>query len=268
MDEQVHVARLSTDLRIAAATLSDEEARFLVDAYYIIQEDRKRSNNQVRALDKSEEPHLLLTWFAEQNEVLESQLKTALGRYAQSKEVGKWMLGIYGIGPVISAGLIAHIDIKKCPTVGHIWRFAGLDPSVTWGKGEKRPWNASLKTLTWKIGQSFMKFSNAEDCYYGRLYRERKAFEVARNDSGGNAARAAELLPKFNKSTEAYKHLLTGKLPPAQIDGRARRWVVKLFLSHLHSVWWEIDTGEKPPKPYILTKEGGHAHEIKPPNWK
>jgi hypothetical protein len=111
-----------------------------------------------------------------------------------------------------------------------------------------------------------MKFSNEEACFYGKLYRERKKYEVDRNDSGGNAARAAELLPKFNKNTEAYGHLLTGKLPPAQIDARARRWAVKLFLSHLHDVWWEMDTGEKPPKPYVMDHLG-HAHMIVPPNW-
>ena len=37
-----------------------------------------------------------------------------------------------GIGPVIAAGLLANIDIKQAPTVGHIWRFAGLDPTNKW----------------------------------------------------------------------------------------------------------------------------------------
>jgi hypothetical protein len=303
-----HVERLSKDLKIAAATLSDAEARFLVDAYYLIQEDRKRSANQVRALDASQEPHLLLTWFAEQNELLESQLKAALDKYAQSKDIGKWAMDIYGVGPVITAGLIAHIDIKECPTVGHIWRFAGLDPSRKWAPKTKRPWNASLKTLCWKIGQSFMKFSNQEDCFYGKLYRHQKEKYIVRNDRGDNVARAAELLPKFDPKTEAHKWLRGsyplgtskalneikgatlvattefkanylrsvrqnpnpkhGMLPPAHIDAMARRWVVKLFLSHFQSVWWEMDTGELPAKPYILTKEGGHAHEIRPPNWK
>jgi hypothetical protein len=39
---------------------------------------------------------------------------------------------IKGIGPVIAAGLLANIDITKAPTAGHIWRFAGLDPSSKW----------------------------------------------------------------------------------------------------------------------------------------
>jgi hypothetical protein len=43
--------------------------------------------------------------------------------------------------------LLARIDIVKAPTAGHIWRYAGLDPTVRWNKGEKRPWNAGLKVL-------------------------------------------------------------------------------------------------------------------------
>lgn len=41
------ISRLNRDIREAATILGQVEARFLVDAYYIIQEDRKRSFNQV-----------------------------------------------------------------------------------------------------------------------------------------------------------------------------------------------------------------------------
>jgi hypothetical protein len=253
------VVRLSRDLRAAAATMSAQEARYLVDLYYITQEDRKRSGNQVLAM--GEEPHGVLKWFFDQNETLESQIKGALDKYSEGQEIGRWMKSVLGIGPVIAAGLLAHIDIEKCPTAGHIWRFAGLDPTVTWGKGEKRPWNASLKTLCWKIGQSFMKLSNRDDCFYGQAYRARKQFEIERNESGGNAETAKALLPKFNKNTEAYKHLSAGKLPPAQIDARARRWAVKLFLSHLQAKWWELHTGKPAPKPYVIDQLGhGASH--------
>jgi hypothetical protein len=259
---EVHVERLSKDLRTATATLSDDEARFLVDAYYIIQEDRKRSGNQVRSM--GEEPHALLSWFFDQNEMLEGQIKAALDRYSSSKEIGQWMKSVYGIGPVIAAGLLAHIDITQCPTAGHIWAFAGLDPTAKWEKGQKRPWNAALKTLCWHIGQSFMKFSNREDCYYGKLYRERKEYDIERNDRGGNRKTAKALLPKFAKTTESYKHLKGGKLPPAQIDARARRWAVKLFLAHVQQQWWRMETGTDAPLPYPIAHMG-HAHVIDPP---
>ena len=150
--------------------MSVEEARFLVDSYYIMQEDRKRTSNQERSMSTQDqpEPSEILSWLRKQAQTMENQLKRALDQYSDAHPVGTWMREVKGVGPVLAAGLLAHIDIEKAPTVGRIWRYAGLDPTVKWEKGQKRPWNAKLKTLTWKIGQSFMKLSNDEECYYGR----------------------------------------------------------------------------------------------------
>lgn len=261
----VAVARLTKDMKEAARYLSDDEARYLVDYYYIAQEDRKRSFNQDRALGEANEPSEVVSWLAAQSSTLEGQIKRALDAYTESHKMGSWMRGVVGIGPVIAAGFLAHIDIERAPTVGHIWRFAGLDPTVKWEKGKKRPWNAKLKTLCWKAGQSFMKFSGREDCYYGRIYRERKAYEIERNDSGANAGLAEALVSKVGKTTEAHKHLTVGKLPPGQIDARARRYAVKLFLSHLHGEWYRRHFGTEPPLPYPIAHLG-HAHMRLPPH--
>jgi len=262
-----HMQKLYKDIKKAAVTLSTTEVRFLVDSYYIMQEDRKRAHNQERALGKSEEPHEIITWLKNNSKLMEDELKTVLDLYSDSQPIGKWMRSNYGIGPVISAALLAHIDIKKAPTVGHIWRFAGLDPTSKWEKKTKRPWNAALKVVCWKIGDSFKKFHNSEECVYGKLYEKRKAYEIARNDSGGNAETAARILTEknFDKTTETYKHLISGHLPPAQIDGRAMRWTTKIFLSHLHCVWWWYDTKTPPPNPFVI-QHMGHVHITKPQN--
>jgi hypothetical protein len=232
-----------------------------------MQEDRKRAHNQVLALESGKEPHEVVGWLAGNSRLLENEIKKVLETYASSKRIGMWMQSIVGIGPVISAGMLAHIDIELCRTVGNIWRFAGLDPTQKWAPKTKRPWNAGLKTLCWKTGQSFMKFSGNPDCVYGHMYKERKAYEVARNDSGGNAETAARILTEknFNKSTDAYKHLTAGHLPPAQIDARARRWAVKMFLSHLQICWWYDVKGELPPVPYVIGIMG-HIDFVPPPN--
>jgi hypothetical protein len=268
-DDMTAVARLTKDLKAGAATLGRSEARYLVDAYYAMQKDRISDNNQDGALEKLGEPHAVLGWLADQHSTLEKQVARALAAYADADPVGRWAQTIPGIGPIITAGLLAHIDIKQAPTVGHIWRFAGLDPSVVWNKGQKRPGNAKLNTLWWKIGESFVKLSGNDRDIYGKIYKERKEFEVARNDNGENAALAASILAakKFRPETDARKHLEAGKLPPAQLHARAKRYAVKLFLSHLHHVWTIEATGAPPPKPYILTVEGGHAHFIAPPNY-
>ena len=319
------LVRLNRDLRAAARELGDSEARFLTDFYYTWQEARKRANNILRA---SDEPHSIVTWLSNNTASVERLIKGSLGVYGTSSVPGRWLQSITGIGPVISAGLLSHIDITKCPTVGHIWRFAGLDPTVEWlgqerartlvrelvpGRGDitndqlvqiavrtnrrvelirnsalsyaanpesgvftrahlikalaKRPWNAKLKTLCWKIGESFVKFQNNPKDMYGKHYLERKAYEHAINLNGGYAERAARKLERTNITVREIREIYeSGMLPDGHIHESAKRWTVKLFLAHYHHVAYESHYDEPPPKPYILDR-GGHTHYIAPPNW-
>lgn len=324
------VRRASRDIMKAARVLGPQEARFLVDAYYMMQEDRKRANNQVRALGENQEPNSVLAYLADQSTTLEAQIKLALDHYTQGHQMGEWMRRVDGIGPVLSAGLLAYIDITKAPTVGHIWRIAGLDPTVKWLSSEetrrvisrfseeqenlqpnevdlvtvtracqyfgrnvdtmvrfmtdaetskttwtvtalskavaRRPWDGKLKTLCWKIGQSFVKGSGREECHYGKWYKVKKAEYTARNLNGDykEQALAAYNSDYYGKETEAYKHVKEGRLPPAQIQARAQRWAVKLFLSHMHNEWYERHHGKPAPLPYPIAILG-HAHYIPPP---
>lgn len=257
--------KMSKDIKQAAATLSNQEARYLVDTYYQMQDNRLRDNNQIRALRESGEPHEVLHWLAEQDSFLEKQIKGALGVYVKNHIMGEWLEGISGIGPVIAAGLLAHIDIEKAQTAGAIWRYAGLDPTMEWNKGEKRPWNASLKTLCWKIGESFVKVSGKEDAFYGQLYKERKELETQRNEAGDFKEQAEAKLAKhkIGKTTDAYKAYSVGKLPPAHIHARAKRYTVKMFISHLHEVWRKKE-GLEVPKPFAIAHLD-HVHKIEPP---
>ena len=233
-------------------------------------------NNQIKGLardaekeDRKPEPHDMLEWVFTQTDTLEKQIKRILNIYVITHPMNWFFDQTIGIGPVLAAGLLAHIDIEKAPTAGHIYSFAGLDPTKSWDKGKKRPWNADLKKLCWKIGDSFVKVSGRDDAFYGKLYRERKEYEIDRNDKGLLADQAKAKIEKFNigKDTDAYKAYSSGKLPPAHIDMRARRYAVKIFLSHLHQCWWEQETGEPPPAPYPIAHLA-HAHFMKPPQVK
>lgn len=259
------ITRLTRDLRKAAATLTDAEARFLVDIYYQMQDNRIRAAGQVRAQSETGEPHDVLIWFSDQSSTMEQQIKGALQKYVEGHEIGPWCLATYGIGPVISAGVIARIDIQQCPTVGHIWAFAGLDPSKKWGKGEKRPWNAALKRICFLAGESFVKFKGAEQCYYGHVYAERKAYEAEKNERGDYVEQAEAGAKRVGKTTEAFQHYSEGRLPPGHLHMRAMRYAVKLWLAHLHEVWWTKATGTPPPLPYPVAHMG-HAHKIDPPH--
>lgn len=266
---RVPVRKLDRDMEKASSDLTAIEARYLVDSYYAMQAGRIRANNQIRALTQSGEPHESIAWLSTESRVLEEGVKRTLDAYSANHPVGKRMRTVVGVGPVIAAGLLAHIDITRAPTAGAIWRYAGLDPTSEWKKGEKRPHNASLKTLCWKLGESFVKVCNHKDAVYGKLYQERKEAELVKNEAGAFADQAAAKLEKFKigKTTDAYKAYSIGKLPPAHIHARAKRVAVKMFLSHLHQVWYEVEFGKKAPVPYVFEfADKEHVHKIEP-NW-
>lgn len=352
------VQKLSDDLKKAAETMGKAEIRYLVDGYYAIQECRKALRSQLLQANNQGEPAKVLEYMGDQSETLERQIRGALDRWSANQKVGVWERSNTGVGPVISSGLLAHIDIKKAPTVGRIYSFAGLNPDSKWiGKKAagvmakdilsaspkkkvtaahiaeaakrmkrkvwsvekacrnkegnitaksfaaglaKRPYNADLQTLCWKLGDSIVKVYTLCTCghvekyhpegscmppkkkdgstvhceceaferksFYGGFYVKRKEYEVANNEAGkfaGQAAKALEDKDIKDKATLAcYK---AGKLPPGRIDLRARRWVEKLFLSHLHTVMYFVEYGEPPKVPYSFAK-GGHTHYIPPPN--
>lgn len=104
----------------------------------------------------------------------------------------------------------------------------------------KPPYNRQAKQLVYLLGESFIKVSSKEESLYGRLYRERKAYELVENEKGKYADLAAEALSSKNygKDTISYKAYIEGKLPSCQIHARARRHAVMIFLSHLYEAMY------------------------------
>ncbi len=231
------IKRLSKDLKAAAATLTVEEVRYLVDLYYQIQDFRIQAASEVRAMEESKEPATLVEWVFENQRRIENSIKGALDVYTDHEPTGMglWAKNIVGIAEVLSAGFLAHISMQpwKCAhnikkgdkscnakkphgpechtitinTVGQIWRFAGMDPTSHWEKGTKRPWNAKLKVLCWKAGESFYKVQNNPKDVYGHLIAQRKELETSRNYAGefSDQARAILAAKNFSKDTESYQ---------------------------------------------------------------
>jgi hypothetical protein len=321
------IKRLAKDLREASKSLTTQEVRYLVDLYYQIQDFRVQAGSEIKAMTKSKEPARVINWVYENQRRIEVSIKSSLVVYSdnESTGMGLWAKDVYGIGPVMASGLLAHIEMEpwrcanrltikktcrpnkpcrggKCgrirlSTAGQIWRFAGLDPTAVWKPKQKRPWNAKLKILCWKLGESFWKFHNKPECVYGHLMEQRKNLEWERNEAGAFADQCAAILrgKEFKKDSEApfwYGGQLTveagrkvralemtperinlirelavepGKgvpmLPPAHIHARARRYTVKIFLSHWHAEAYRRYFKEEPPAPYPIAILG-HAHKI------
>lgn len=328
----IGIEKLTDDLKRSARTLTEGQVRYLVDYYYQMQDNRIRAKNQVRI--SAEEPAEWIDWVARHLAKLEGQIHSALDIYSDNQKLGQWSRSNVGVGPVITAGLLAHIDILQTPHAGSLHRYAGLDPTLDWlgkaksttmvnsilpprsqvvdenhiveiakltnrttenikkfalmMKGDKkpkksdgdmgfskedlinalarRPWNARLKVLTWKIGESFVKVQNKEGAYYGQWYQDRRVIEEKANESGKYEKQALTKAETVGKSTDAYKFYSKGILPPAHIYSRTKRWVVKLFLSHYHHVGYEILHGKPPDRPWVIV-HGGHSDLIPPPNW-
>jgi hypothetical protein len=253
------------DLYAASKAMDRDQARILVGMRMTAQEHRIALGNQASAADRNEKPNVVLQHFAGLQREVEDRMDKELTRWAKEQPLGQWMLAQHGIGGVFAAGLLAHVDWETTVTASRVWRFAGLDPTVKWGKGERRPWNADLKRLMWLIGESFKKQSGREAAFYGQYYRQQKAKLVEKNDAGGNAElAAADLEARGARMTADQRaHYEAGKLPPGRIDLQATRKARKLFLSHAVYVATTLRGGD-PAMPWAIAL-GGHADFIYPP---
>jgi hypothetical protein len=112
--EQVsYVQRLTKDIKEALTKIGVNEARFLVDTYYQIQHDRISVESRLRALADANEPGALLSWLHRNYDILEKQIKLSLDKYTDHFDAGEWAKSQIGIGPVITAGLIAHMPQRN-----------------------------------------------------------------------------------------------------------------------------------------------------------
>lgn len=143
------IRRLTADMRKAAETMSDAEVRYLIDLYYAQQENRKRGQNQLRAAREDGEPNSFIDFMAYQVESLEGVCNSALQIVAKRTRTGRWCMAIKGISGVLTAGLLAGLDVRKSPSCSGFWRFVGLDPTWEWlGKEKATKLYAELREVS------------------------------------------------------------------------------------------------------------------------
>jgi len=112
--------------------------------------------------------------------------------------------------------------------------------------------NSRLKVIVWKCGQSFQK-GNAGKSKYRAYCDTAKKFYLDRDTVGESYKKGMQKLYKMPNGRE-----ITAK----QINDRALRKTVKLFLSHLWVQWRKIE-GLSISKPYVIEKMG-HQDYIEP----
>lgn len=187
------------------------------------------------------------------NAVIDS-IDSSMKPVATSTVVGKWAASQVGITHSLSAALGLHIDVNNLENVGALWRHAGLDPTQ---KNNSSAHSPELKSLCWKIGTNFADLAKEKDCFYGKLYLQDKTRRLDSNNKGEYSEKAEKILqdldPRFDNDKST---LLEGKLSEAQIDAQARRFAVKIFLSHYYAVSYQDIHGVPANRPTKITVDG------------
>lgn len=188
----------------------------------------------------------------------------------KSKKIIEECIETYGAGE-LNEDAIAAISAKTQWKMDYLTTKA-YDEKSGWSKTKlqaacaKIPYNAALKTHMWKVGKSFEYLKSNQNSLYGRLLAERIAQEIKRNEEGLNKPLIEKKLAEknYSKTSETYKLYMEGKLSLPEINARSRRWVQKIFVSHLFEEMYRVEYGKKPPRYYALEHCDGHHDEIDP----
>jgi hypothetical protein len=133
-------------------------------------------------------------------------------------------------------------------------------------KGVIGNWNPHAKTLAYNIGVQFIR--QGDHNTYRGWYDSQRAYYENRPDLKAEAERSKGRVTKGKDSQ--------GKTIPVETKGTGhihkmtQRWVEKLFLEHLWTVWMQLE-GRSRPEPWVIA-HGGHGHYIPAPppyvKWK
>ena len=242
------------------SNLDDNSVRKIVASYHKIQEAKDSIEYLLRDEDDIELVELML----DSLDSIESIIKRPLTNYSTASVVGEWCINQYGLGPVLTAGVMSHVDITKANTAGALWRYAGFEPSLQ--DSPKVSFNGELKNICWKIGLNFAKYANRTKCFYGQLYLRDRTRRTEDNNNLMYADRAYELLDNVSsKNKPNIASLSMGKLPQEQIDAQARRFAIKMFLSHYHAIAYQEYYNTVPDSPSFIYIDG-EKEEVQIPN--
>jgi len=199
------------------ANMSRGETRFIVSSYYGIQKARLQVNNRYKALTKSGESTSMLSFILAGMKATENNMQKMLASFSVENGIGRWSESIPGIGPVISAGLISEIDITRAPTVGHIWRFAGMDPTSEWLGKEKATEvvNAVVKqraTKTEVTDEQLAQIANTTNRRADNLKRQVLALAAEIKRKLAEKAAAGETLTEEDQESDTNPVVTKGNL--------------------------------------------------------
>ena len=141
--ELTKAVKLSKDLKTEIKnieSISKSEIRTLVNLYYQVQDFRKASREQIRAIEqhrsgseKSSGNVAILDWANSNMAVIEKGIVDSLELICMSRPEGQWLMMTSGIGPVLAAGLLGYYDISHAKYATSFISYGGLNDN-------NRPW--------------------------------------------------------------------------------------------------------------------------------
>ncbi len=151
------------------------------------------------------------------------------------------------VGPVIAAGCIIYLDIKKARHPSSFWKYCGLDKPFfsRYEKGKSSGGNKKLRTVLYNMAKCQEMCLTAP---YRPVYDNKKQ-KLAQSEKICEQTRGTDGKIKKNVKWKDVK--------PCHRRGAALREVMKHFLADLHYVWCCIE-GIEPSKPYAEAQLGKH----------
>lgn len=295
--------KIPKELKENVMYISKEEGRTLYDAYYQIQKYRIALQNQCRSVSQRSDNSAavesgITSYILQQVYKIETNIKKLVELWVKSHYIGRWMLSITGVGPMMASAFLCYLDFDKANSMGNFWAYCGLDgkkrinPSeaekiikdvfeeYNYKKGDiteemivsisklckwdskfiyrnsldpetrkitkkslynclvKPPYNLVLRKVCFLLGEQFVRSSKKEKSVYGRMYAERKLYEIEQNMNKVYAAQAEVVKAKCGKTTDAYKAACLGMLSKGHIHERCMKFAAKVFISHLYEAMW------------------------------
>jgi len=210
------------------AAIDREEARYFIDHYYQVQKHRIAMTLQIKQREKDGKESAVIVEYRDRMHEIEKGIAKYLTRVLKEHPMGDWLIDVKGIGPVLGAALVSFIDIDRADHASSVWKFCGLSVDPETGrsdrlkKGVKCSYSPFMKTICWKVGESFVKSKGRYREVYDTsrvFYRDKfpERIEEVKDDKGGKRV-------KYNDG---------------HIHAMSKRRAVKLFLSHFWEEWRE-----------------------------
>ena len=195
-------------------------------------------------------------------EKYETEYKKLMMEFVESEIIYKEFLEkIKGISAILSANLIKEFGYcENAPYISSLWKYCGMHvnngQAPVRKRGEKLEFNAKLRTMVWKISDSFVKQRTP---FYRNIYDKEKKKQVKMLDEfvEGLSKEDSKKFKNIKKRQEKRDFVseINPKAPVSLMnaDLRARRKTGKIFLAHYWQACKEL-TKQEIVEPYVESK--------------